>query len=257
MALMRLLEQHYDSLFGESLPRAEFGKTVLCADITAAATDFFMSNVHDHWDVRQQLGSVLAAAPVSWYEMVVPTHLRTETGVQRLLPADLAPNQVRFGYHWTQTALTPALAACVLAEDPLPALVAVFTGAVFTGPSAERKQALDQWRRSGVAVTTVAYCNFVTTSPGNPLTSGLFGLYLDRNGQPLPELMAAAVPPFLAVVLGGQSFSALYPLFYALSALNTGQAYLQVAPTAPGVSQPLPFTELVLRTPHVPVTYPN
>jgi len=49
----------------------------------------------------------------------------------------------------------------------------------------------------------------------------------------------------------------LYPLFYALSALNTGQADLQVAPAAPGVSQPLPFTELVLRTPHVPVTYPN
>ena len=57
--------------------------------------------------------------------------------------------------------------------------------------------------------------------------------------------------------LGESAQTLLFPLFYALSALNADRAYQQVAPTAPGVAQPLPFTELVLRTPHVPVTYPN
>ena len=76
---MRLLERHYDRLFGDRLPPEEFGQVAVCVDITAAATDFFLGNSQEYWDFREHFGS-LAAPPLGWYEYAPPAQLRACRG---------------------------------------------------------------------------------------------------------------------------------------------------------------------------------
>ena len=254
---MRLLEQHYGRLFGQYLTRAEFGEIATCVDISAAATEYFLGNAQDYWDIRAHFGSVRAPHPLGWYEHTMPMQLRTETGVHRLLPPGMTPAQMRVGYRWTQVPLEPQQAPLVLKQDPLPALVAATIGESVRGDLATRQQALRQWQQRRVVVPTLVLCEVVMFGPQRELINGLFGLYLDSQGQPLPDLTVAALALPLLGLLGECTQALLFPLFYALSALNADRAYLQAAPTSPGVAQPLPFTELVLRTPHVPATYPN
>ena len=72
---MRLLERHYDQIFGALLRPEDFGRLAMCVDITAAATDFFLGNSQEYWDARSHFGS-LAGPPLGWYEYAPPAQLR-------------------------------------------------------------------------------------------------------------------------------------------------------------------------------------
>jgi hypothetical protein len=253
---MRMLDERYNILFGNTLPRPEFAKIAICVDISAAATEFFLGDGRNYWDIRTHFGSLRAPVPLGWYEFAMPAHMRTETGVQPLLPPDTDLGEVRVGYRVTHVALPAQRAARVLKEDPLPAMVQRTAGAPHITGLAERQQVLRTWRRRGAAVQTLLFCEVVMFGPDDMLINGFFGLYLDAQGQPLPELTCAALS-FPLLELGDHAQTLLFPLFYALSALNCNRAYLQNAAGGPGVAQPLPFAELVMRTPHVPATYAN
>lgn len=105
----------------------------------------------------------------------------------------------------------------------------------------------------GGAVQTVMLCEVVAHNAQAGLLSQLFGLYLDEADQPLPELLAFALPGPLSA-LGQHAAVQLCPLFHARSALNSGAAYLQPAASSPlgaGQAVALRFEEVVMRNPPV------
>lgn len=257
---MRLLERHYDRLFGDRLPIKEFAQVAVCVDITAAATDFFLGNSQEYWDFREHFGS-LAAPPLGWYEYAPPAQLRVPWGLQRLRPPELSGAEARIGYRVTRLPVGPHKRRSLLQDDPLPELIFTLCGGAPPAPKTldRRRQGLRRWRRTGVAVQTVMLCEVVAHHAQAGLLSQLFGLYLDEEEKPLPELLAFALPQPL-IALGQDAQVQLCPLFHALSALNSGAAYLQPAASSPagaGQAAALRFEELVMRNPGVPTVNPN
>jgi hypothetical protein len=248
---MRLLERHYDRLFGDRLPPEEFDQVAVCVDITAAATDFFLGNSQEYWDFREHFGS-LAAPPLGWYEYAPPAQLRVPWGLQRLRPPELSGAEARIGYRVTRLPVEEHKRRSLLQDDPLPELIYTLCSGTPPAPGT-----LD--RRTGVAVQTVMLCEVVAHNAQAGLLSQLFGLYLDEEDKPLPELLAVALPGPLSA-LGQHAAVQLCPLFYALSALNSGVAYLQPAASSPagaGQAVALRFEEVVMRNPGVPVVSHN
>ena len=258
---MRLLERHYERLFGDRLPPEEFGQVAVCIDITAAATEFFLGNNQEYWDFREHFGS-LAAPPLGWYEYAPPAQLRAPWGLQRLRPPELSGTEARIGYRVTRLPVGEHKQRSLLQDDPLPELICALCGGAPPVPATldQRRQGLRRWRRTGVAVQTVLLCEVVAHHAQAGLLSQLFGLYLDEQEKPLPELMAFALPqPLLALGTFGAQVQ-LLPLFYALSALNSGAAYLQPAASSPGgagQAAALRFEEIVMRNPSVPAVSHN
>jgi len=267
---MRLLERHYDRLPSGSdrLPPEEFGQVAVCIDITAAATEFFLGNNQEYWDFRDHFGS-LAAPPLGWYEYAPPAQLRAPWGLQRLSqipargrPPELSSTEARIGYRVTRLPVGEHKQRSLLQDDPLPELICALCGEAppVLASLDQRRQGLRRWRRIGVAVQTVLLCEVVAHHAQAGLLSQLFGLYLDEQEKPLPELMAFALPqPLLALDTFGAQVQ-LLPLFYALSALNSGAAYLQPAASSPGgagQAAALRFEEIVMRNPSVPAVSHN
>ena len=257
---MRLLERHYDQLFGALLRPEDFGRLAVCVDITAAATDFFLGNSQEYWDARAHFGS-LAGPPLGWYEYAPPAQLRGPAGLRRLRPAQLTSAEARIGYRVTRLPVEPHNRRFVLRDDPLPQLIYSLCGGARTAPGTadQRQQGLRRWRRTGVAVQTMLLCEVVAGNTPIGLLSALFGLYLDAQDKPLPELLVAALPAPLSE-LGPDAQVALCPLFYALSALNSRTAYLQPAASSPDVTgqlATLPFAEVVMRETRVPTVSQN
>ena len=257
---MRLLERHYDRLFGDRLPPVEFGQVAVCVDITAAATEFFLGNSQEYWDFREHFGS-LAAPPLGWYEFTPPAHLRVPWGLQRLRPPELASAEARIGYRVTRLPVAAQRQQSVLQDDPLPQLISSLCDGALpaAGTATARQEKLRRWRHAGVAVQTVMLCEVVAHHAQAGLLSQLFGLYLDEQEKPLPELLAFALPQPL-IALGQNAQVQLFPLFYALSALNSGAAYLQPAASSPAGAGPaaaLRFEEIVMRNPSVPAVSHN
>lgn len=256
---MRLLERYYEQLCGGQWAPADFGRLAVCVDITAAADDYFLGNSQDYWDFREHFGS-LAAPALGWYEYALPAQLRSPAGLQRLRPPG-APADARIGYRVTRLPVAPPRQRSVLQDDPLPQLIAGLYGGTRPAPgsAAKRRQALRRWRSTGAAVPTVLLCEVVAPTAAGRLLSALFGLYLDEQDKPLPELLACALPAPLAA-LGPEAMTQLCPLFHALSALNSGAAYLQPAASSSGVTgelATLPFVEVVLRQPGLPTASRN
>ena len=258
---MRLLERHYDRLFGDRLPPEEFGQVAVCVDITAAATEFFLGNSQEYWDFREHFGS-LAAPPLGWYEYAPPAHLRVPWGLQYLRPPELAEADARIGYRVTRLPVGARQQRDLLQDDPLPELIGSLCAGARPAPgtATARQEQLRRWRRTGVVVQTVMLCEVVAHHAQAGLLSQLFGLYLDEQEKPLPELLAFALPqPLLALGTFGAQVQ-LLPLFYALSALNSGAAYLQPAASSPadaGQAAALRFEEIVMRNPSVPAVSHN
>lgn len=257
---MRLLERHYERLFGDRLPPEEFGQVAVCVDITAAATELFLGNSQEYWDFREHFGS-LAAPPLGWYEYEPPAQLRAPWGLQRLRPPELSGTEARIGYRVTRLPVGEHKQRSLLQDDPLPELIFTLCGGAPPAPGTldQRRQGLRRWRHTGVVVQTVMLCEVVAHHAQAGLLSQLYGLYLDDQEKPLPELLAFALPPPL-VMLGQNAQVQLLPLFYALSALNSGAAYLQPAASSPagaGQAAELRFAEIVMRNPSVPVVSHN
>ena len=153
---MRLLERHYDRLFGDRLPPEEFGQVAVCVDITAAATEFFLGNSQEYWDFREHFGS-LAAPSLGWYEYAPPAQLRVPWGLQRLRPLELAGTEARIGYRVTRLPVGEHQQRSLLQDDPLQELLCALCGGAPPAPATpdQRRQGLRRWRRTGVAVHTV------------------------------------------------------------------------------------------------------
>jgi len=254
---MRFLDRAFDTVFAGAMTRAQFRKAAICADISAAANEFFLGDERDRWDTRADFGALFAPTRLGWYEYALPTRLRTEVGLQQLLPPGLPPGELAGGYLLTQVRLAPAEARRVLATDPLPQLVAQAVGpALLGGSQAQRRQELLRWQARGAKLAALCFCQVFLGGPQQGLSDGVFGLYLDRDGRPLSELTVSVLPAPLMLALGAEAPTVLHPLFFALSALNRGQAFLQ---DAPGPAEPtaLPFKELVPRLPRVPAASAN
>ena len=143
----------------------------------------------------------------------------------------------------------------------MPELILTLCGGVPSAPRTldQRRQGLRRWRQTGVVVQTVMLCEVVAHNAQAGLLSQLYGLYLDEQEKPLPELLAFALPQPL-IALGQDAQVQLLPLFYALSALNSGAAYLQPAASSPAdASQAaaLRFAEVVMRNPSMPAVSYN